>query len=654
MAENQLISETSPYLQQHAHNPVNWHAWNDAALKKARSENKPILLSIGYAACHWCHVMAHESFEDKETADFMNEHFVNIKVDREERPDLDKIYQTAHYILTQQSGGWPLTIFLTPDDLTPFFSGTYFPLTANYGLPSFKQVLQGVANAYENQQREIKNQNAQLQKILQQEPAIISDVRLNQQPIQVAIQTLNRHYDAENGGFGNAPKFPQAPRIEFLLHTQSSSLTITTLQKLANAGIYDQLGGGFFRYSVDAYWIIPHFEKMLYDNGQLLFLYAVIAKFTENPVFIHAAQQTGEWLMNVMQASEGGYYSSLDADSEGKEGKYYVWNKDELVNLLTPEENAVITFYFGFNHPANFENEWHLHCVKPLEQVAIDLDLSFDVVNKLVISAKEKMLAARNKRVPPHLDNKILTAWNALAIKAMFLAGDTLQNDKFTASAQRALNYIQQHFWRSGRLYATNNKLAYLDDYAFLIDALITALQTLWNTEFLQFAITLADTALNYFYDKQNGGFFFTANDHEKLLYRPKTMMDEAIPSGNGVMVRILFLLGHLLGETRYLQAAEKTLHAAWPMLTQHPAEHCELLLGLMDFLHPAQIVVIRGAKMELKTWQRKSQKLDNYVFAIPDHETHLPGLLNGKKPRGKACAYVCEGTHCSEVIDLG
>lgn len=656
LTTNRLIHETSPYLQQHAHNPVDWYAWGEEALAKARLENKPILLSIGYAACHWCHVMAHESFADPETAAIMNQLFINIKVDREERPDLDKIYQTAHYLLTQQAGGWPLTVFLTPDDLTPFFTGTYFPAEERYQLPSFKMVLKGIAHFYQQKPDEIKNQNNELLKILKHTSTSHAEITLTDQPIQLAQSVLQRHYDSLHGGFGHAPKFPQPTKLEFLSH-YSSTMVVETLRHMANAGIYDQLAGGFYRYAVDANWQIPHFEKMLYDNGQLLFLYTQAAKQYQQPFFAEIARATAIWILKNMQSSEGGYFSSIDADSEGEEGKFYIWDKTEISSLLTPDEYEVIELYFGLDEPANFEQYWHLHVRNDSEKIAKILNKNLSTIHHLVATAKEKLLSARTKRIAPARDEKILTAWNALVIKAMFIAGQQLHEPLFIQSGERALNFIHQHLWKNQRLLASYKDgrahlPAYLDDYAFLLDALITALQVTWKTEYLHFAMQLAEILLTHFTDKTAGGFYFIADDHEKLLYRPKTMMDEAQPAGNAIAARALIILGYLLGETRYLGTAQKTLEAAWAALLSHPAEHCALLLALKQFLEPPTIVIIRGNENEIKTWQEQVTNINHYVFAIPDNITDLPATLATKESREKTCAYVCRGTTCLPVIE--
>lgn len=565
---NLLIHETSPYLLQHAHNPVQWYPWGDEALQKARDENKPILLSIGYAACHWCHVMAHESFSDVGTAEIMNNLFINIKVDREERPDLDKVYQSTHYLLTQRSGGWPLTVFLTPDEHIPFFSGTYFPLQAKYQLPAFKEVLLKISEFYLNHPSEINNQNVQLMQMLNPPEPIINDAHLNLQPLQNGLQVLAREYDTLNGGFGNAPKFPQPTKLALLLKN-NSPLVFSSLTHMAKGGIYDQLGGGFFRYSVDAEWRIPHFEKMLYDNAQLIELYALAYKQTGDELYARVADETARWVISKMQSSEGGYYSSVDADSEGIEGKYYVWNIDEIKSLLTADEFAIIQIHYGLNDNPNFENQWHLN----ITQIVTDESL---------ISAKKKLLTARNKRTAPAIDTKVLTAWNALMIKAMYIAGDVLNEPSFIQSAEKALSFIQSSLWKDQHLLATNNKpiLAYLDDYAFLIDALIVS----GKQEHISFACDLSEILLNHFSDPK-GGFYFTSNTHEKLLYRPKSMMDEALPAGNSIAARAFLSLRSLTGDLRYSKAAEKTLQAAWPLVMHYPTSHCSMLETIKDIL---------------------------------------------------------------------
>jgi uncharacterized protein YyaL (SSP411 family) len=574
--QNFLKDETSPYLLQHAENPVEWHSWNEATLAKARAGNKPILLSVGYAACHWCHVMAHESFEDETTAQYMNKFFINIKVDREERPDIDKIYQTTHYLLTEHSGGWPLTVFLTPDDCVPFFSGTYFPATPRASLPAFKDVLIKIAEIYRDRQDDVRKQNHSLQQALLPKHTPTPAVELNKTPLRLAVSSLQHTYDAKNGGFGGAPKFPNPSKLEFL-QLEKSDMVENTLFHMAEGGIYDQLRGGFYRYSVDAQWQIPHFEKMLYDNAQLLAIYAQASQIDDEPYFAQIARETANWVRVEMQDPNGGYYASLDADSAGHEGLFYVWDLAEIESVLSNEEFAMVKIYYGLEGEPNFEGKWHLRIIEALRD---------DHEKQVLIRAQQKLLQARELRPRPYRDEKILTAWNGLMIKSMFVAGNILQETAFLASAQKALQFARDNVWVKQKLFANykDGKAtlpAYLDDYVFLLDAVLTSLKIVEDEANVNFARELADALLNHFYDAEEGGFFFTADDHEKLLYRPKTFMDEALPASNGVAVRVLMEMGQRFNDSRYSTAAEKTLQKAWPVISQYPAEHCSLLLGL-------------------------------------------------------------------------
>ena len=671
--DNHLAAETSPYLLQHRHNPVDWYPWNDEALALARSTGKPILLSIGYSACHWCHVMAHESFEDPDTAALMNRLFVNIKVDREERPDLDRVYQLAHQILTQRGGGWPLTVFLSPDDLTPFFAGTYFPGTPRYGSPAFQDVLTRVAQFYANHQDEIRQQNQAVRDIFERirNDATGGSSELNAAPMTAAYRSLSENFDSRFGGFGSAPKFPHPSSLEFLLwqasdpktdpeiRTQSSAMLTATLTHMANGGIHDQLGGGFSRYSVDAQWLIPHFEKMLYDNGPLLALYAQTAALTGELRYAETAHGIARWVMRDMQSPDGGYWSSLDADSEGHEGKYYVWDRDEISDLLSDDEHAVFAPRYGLDQPANFEDKWNLHVAADIEQIAKATDQTADDVSALLNSACTKLLDVREQRVRPGLDDKVLTAWNGLMIRGMTIAGRLLQTPDHIGSAQRAVDFIRNRLWKNGRLLASwrDNRAtlpAYLDDYAMLLDAVLELLQTEWNSELYEFARQLADTLLRDFEDPQQGGFWFTANDQNVPLHRSKTFSDDSLPAGNAVAARALLVLGHLSAEPRYLAAAERTIKAAMPGMQRYPDGHAAMLLGLKNALEPPTMVVLRGEPSKLQAWRRAlDTQFDprRIVLAIPTDATRLSGLLAQCTPRGDICAYVCRGTECSLPI---
>jgi len=663
---NHLGDETSPYLQQHADNPVEWYPWSEAALAKARAENKPILLSIGYSACHWCHVMAHESFENEETAAVMNRLFVNIKVDREERPDLDKIYQNAHYLLVRRNGGWPLTMFLTPDQQLPFFGGTYFPGKASHGLPAFSALLERVEQFFRTQTEQLGEQNQALLEALQNSFSETTGeaVTLTPTPLERGLGQLAQQYDSTHGGFGTTPKFPMHSSLEFCLRNwlssgeeQALAMLEHTLHALASSGLYDHLGGGFYRYAVDAAWTIPHFEKMLYDNGQLLSLYAALAEATDNNRFDRVMLECGNWVLREMEAPDGGYYSTIDADSESEEGRYYLWQPDEVQNLLTPEENTVVSALFGLDGPANFEDRaWHLLASKPISTVAEALNYSDKRVIVILSAALPKLLAARDQRQRPGLDDKLLTSWNGLMIRALAMAGRWLGEQRFIDSAERALDLIHDQFWQSGRLLATGKDgvvrlNAYLDDYVLLIEAILELLQCRWRSSDLQFAIALAEVVLGHFNDPQQGGFYFTSDDHETLLTRPKSLGDDALPAGNGVAARVLQRLGHLLGEPRYLAAAETALQAAWPALEQAPIAHTGLLSALDEWLTPPPTVILRGSPEALASWTKQlrgSYRIDRQIFAVPEDADDLPTLLATRAPEpGQVVAYLCRGEQC-------
>ncbi len=668
---NALVNETSPYLLQHAHNPVEWYPWGTAALQKARRENKPILLSVGYSACHWCHVMAHESFEDPKTAELMNRLFVNIKVDREERPDIDKIYQTAHSLLTRRSGGWPLTVFLTPDDRVPFFAGTYFPNEPRHGMPSFRDLLQRVHDYLADNEADIRKQNSTLVEALQSMHQADPATSLSPLPLDTARQQLEQAFDERDGGFGSAPKFPHPTNIERLLRHWAGARTtagtsdqralhmaVFTLEKMARGGLFDQLGGGFCRYSVDDHWMIPHFEKMLYDNGALLALYAEARAATGNPLFHRVCQLTADWVMRDMQAPEGGYYSSLDADSEGEEGKYYVWTRAAVKALLSEDDYAVFARRYGLDRAANFEGQWHLHVFRTRSELAREFSLAESDIEQLDQRARATLLEVRERRIPPGRDDKILTSWNGLMIRGMAIAGRHLDRPDWAASAERALDFIYQTLWKDGRLLATckdgrAHLNAYLDDYVYLIDGILELLQVRWRAADLSFAIELAEVLLRHFQDPE-GGFFFTSDDHEALIQRPKPNHDEATPSGNGIAAKVLGRLGHLLGESRYLQAAENTLKASWGEIRSMPHGHASLLLALEESLFPLQTVIIRGADVATADWRslvNRPYAPRRLTLTIPDTAGQLPGQLGERTPRGAAVAYVCSGHTCSAPL---
>jgi uncharacterized protein YyaL (SSP411 family) len=676
MPRNRLEFETSPYLRQHADNPVDWYPWSEAALTRARTEDKPILLSIGYSACHWCHVMAHESFEDAATAALMNELFINIKVDREERPDLDRIYQIAQQMISHGPGGWPLTMFLTPADQQPFFGGTYFPKEARHGMPAFGDLLKRVAQYYHGHRAEILAQNSQLQQAFASiEPTRGTSAALDDAPLREARAALERSFDVRHGGFTQAPKFPHPGSIERCMRQwyatsdevtpdlQALYMASLTLTRMAEGGICDQLGGGFARYSVDAQWMIPHFEKMLYDNGQLLCAYANAALATGEALFARTAAATADWVLRDMRAADGGFYSSLDADSQGHEGRFYVWTRAEVQALLSPAQYAAFAPRYGLDLPGNFEGAWHLHTYESLDAIAARLAAPLPEVQGLLDSARAALLEARNRRVWPARDDKILTSWNALMIKGLAIAARVLKRDDLADAAAAAVDFLRHSLWRDGRLLATYKDgrahlPAYLDDYAFLADALLELLQTRWRTADLEFARELLDVLLTQFEDAQNGGFFFTAADHEKLFHRSKSFGDDSLPSGNAVAASVLCRLGYLLGDRSYLDAAERTLEAGWAALQQYPQAHMALLNALEDWLSPPQVLIVRAAAgaagmAAAEGWTRQIGAWyapQRMLFAIPD-EAQLPPGLQEKRALDGPTAYLCTGMTCSAPL---
>ncbi|APV48951.1 thioredoxin domain-containing protein [Betaproteobacteria bacterium GR16-43] len=651
---NRLAHETSPYLQQHADNPVDWYPWGPEALAESKRTGKPILLSVGYSACHWCHVMAHESFEDEAVAKVMNELFVNIKVDREERPDIDQIYQSAQAMLTQRNGGWPLTMFLTPDQM-PFHGGTYFPKTARYGLPGFPDLLKRVREFHDQGGDEIREQNAQLLAALgRANPKSGAHVAaLDRAPLDAAYAFLRQTFDSEHGGFGGAPKFPHPDSIEFLLRhfaangdAEALGMAAISLAKMAEGGIFDHLGGGFARYSVDDEWAIPHFEKMLYDNGWLLRLYADAWLVTKEPLFERTADETAAWVMREMQSPEGGYYSSLDADSEGHEGKYYVWTPESVKALLTPEEFAIVSPHFGLDRPANFEGkEWHFVVAKPLEAVAESVGLPLAGAEDLLASARAKLFVARERRVRPGRDEKILVSWNALMIGGMARAARAFGKPEWLASARKALEFVRERMWKNERLLATYKDGrahldAYLDDHAFLLAALLEVMQAGFEAKDLAWAEALGDVLLEEFQDEKDGGFFFTAHGHEPLIHRPKPGHDNATPSGNGVAALALTRLAYLTGEMRFREAAERTLALYAPAMARHPAGFGSLLATLEETLVPPRLVKVAGPAASLEPWR-----------ALLDG-AYLPTTVAIAQPGSAPVnALVCEGVTCLPPI---
>ncbi len=666
---NRLIAETSPYLRQHAYNPVAWQPWDETALQQARSEGKPILLSIGYSACHWCHVMAHESFEDEAVAAVMNRLYVCIKVDREERPDLDKIYQAAHNLLARRAGGWPLTMFLDPHDLTPFFGGTYFPKSARFGLPAFPDLLIHIDRYYREHRDELAEQAPRLRAALVEQESRGTTVSgaSHKGLLDQAVAELKKQFDASNGGFGDAPKFPHPTGIRRLLlaaaeNDDSEALRMAgfTLQAMCDRGLFDHLEGGFFRYSVDAHWHIPHFEKMLYDNAQLIPLYAEAFIATREPRFREAALASATWVIQDMQSPSGAYYATIDADSDGEEGAFYLWRRAEFEAPLAGEERIVAVPYFGISGPPNFEGHaYHLMIATPQSILSEQLSLPLAEVERRVDTARRKLIASRATRARPGRDDKILTAWNGLMIKGMARASRLLAVPRLQDSARAAFTAVQNTLWNGQRLAAVTkdgrtSPYGYLDDYAFLLDATMELLMSEWQDGDLAFALALAHRLVDDFADAAGGGFFFTPKDHEALLYRPKPFSDDALPSGNGVVAASLLRLSHLIGEPTFHDVAEATIAAGNADLARYPSMHGALLEALEDALAPPPLIILRGEGRELKAWHSRAQEQfapRRSVFAIPSNARNLPAGLAARAPIGPIVAYACHGLSCEAPI---
>jgi uncharacterized protein len=661
---NRLAGETSPYLLQHADNPVDWHPWGDEAFGRARREGKPVLLSIGYSACHWCHVMAHESFEDPSIAALMNDGFVNVKVDREERPDVDQIYQTAHALMTRRSGGWPLTVFMTPDG-DPFFAGTYFPKDARHGLPGLRELLPHIASVYAGKAEVIAEQGETLRRALRSLEPKPGVEALPAHARERALEALRSTFDATHGGFGSAPKFPHVPELRLALHAHlvdpsSGALAIAALTatRMAEGGIHDQLGGGFCRYSVDAQWQIPHFEKMLYDNGPLLGLYADLWSATRDAAFERAAAGIVAWLQREMRAPDGAFYSSLDADSEGEEGRFYVWQREEARSLLSDREYAVAAPHFGLDGPPNFEGHaWNLRVARPLQVVAAHAGIASDEAATLLATARAKLLAARAQRTRPGLDDKILTSWNALAISGLASASRRLQRPDWAALAFEAADAIKRTSWREGRLLATRkgeraHLNAYLDDYAFMLEALDALMQTRFRLEDYAWAREIADALLDRFEDVQGGGFFFTSHDHEALIHRPKPGHDNATPSGNGIAASALIALGHVAGEMRYVDAAARAVRLFASQIADAPRGFASLIGALDALASPPSVVLITGEAARTAQWHATlAAPLRAGVRIYDVGGLSLPSELRKGEPTAEVEAWVCRGMTCLPPI---
>ncbi|HZP84680.1 MAG TPA: thioredoxin domain-containing protein, partial [Chthonomonadaceae bacterium] len=667
----------SPYLLQHAHNPVDWYPWGEEAFARARAEDKPILLSVGYSACHWCHVMERESFENEAIAAQMNRDFINIKVDREERPDVDAIYMGAVQMLTQQ-GGWPMTVFLTPDG-KPFYGGTYFPPEDRWGRPGFPRLLEAIANAWQTQRADVEQQSEAITAQLNEASDFsrgLPDALLTPTILQNAFETLSRQFDSHYGGFGSAPKFPQPANLDFLLRFYAYSqrqeplaMVEKTLQQMALGGIYDQLGGGFHRYSTDAVWLVPHFEKMLYDNAQLAQTYTRCFQATGKAFYRGVAEETLEYVLREMTSPEGGFYSAQDADSEGEEGKFFVWTPEEVEAVLDAREAEVFCAFYDVTPHGNWEGRSILHVVMDVPEVAARFGLSIEEAARILDGGREKLFAAREHRVKPGLDDKILAAWNGLMLAAFAEAAAVFDNDAFRQAAERNAGFVlsQMSFTDAQgrfRLYRTYRngeaKLnGYLEDYAFTADGLLWLYEATFDARWLDTARALTETMLAYFWDEDGGGFFATSSDHETLIQRLKDWDDNATPSGNSVAVEVLLKLAVLTGEDSYRQKAARVLRKLGPVLEKHPYGFARML-GALDFYlsTPKEIALVGDpAEEATKALLRAvyASYLPNKVVALAARPeaalANIPLLADRPMREGRPTAYVCENFACKEPV---
>lgn len=659
---NRLAGEKSPYLLQHQYNPVDWYPWGEEAFAKARREHKALFLSIGYSTCHWCHVMERESFESETIAQFLNEHFVSIKVDREERPDVDKIYMTFVQATTGQ-GGWPLNVFLTPD-LKPFFGGTYFPPDARHGRSSFLQVLQQIQRVWETRREDLTNSAAQIHERLEQAASSTEapdDTHLSPATVRQAATIFKKTYDSRHGGFGDAPKFPQPSQPQLLLRyakrfndEEARRMVLHTCDRMAAGGIHDQLGGGFARYSVDAEWLVPHFEKMLYDNAQLTELYLDAYLASGEQHYADIARDILGYILRDMTSPEGGFYSAEDADSEGHEGKFYCWTTEELKHLLTPEEYEVVGRYFGVTEKGNFVDHSHPQPLAGQNVLSVVHPKLSAPEKKLLGSAKPKMVAARAKRVRPHLDDKVLASWNGLMLGAMARAYVVLGDEAYLSAAEKNAAFLRSHLWdaKTKTLYhrwrdGERDKTQLLSAYAFLLSGTIELYEATLEPQHLEFACDLGDSMLSKFYDREHGGFWQSAADAPDLILRLKEDYDGAEPSGNSVAVLALLKLGHITGRQDFHAAAEKTLRSFAGRLEQIP-QAVPCMLQALDFsLQEPHRAVVGG-----QPGQAEKQRLLHAIHSVYQPNKVVLGTAGPVEPFAKTLpneplVYVCTGNAC-------
>lgn len=664
---NHLQHETSPYLLQHVDNPVDWYPWGEEALNRAKAEDKPILLSIGYAACHWCHVMAHESFEDEETAVFLNRHFISIKVDREERPDLDQIYMTAVVALTGQ-GGWPMTVALTPDG-KPFFGGTYYPLTPRYGMPSFKQVLASIANAWQTRRGEIGDSADKIAGHLSRGFALQGEgEQLDESLLDRALGSLGESFDADLGGFGGAPKFPPSMTLEFLLrmHLQrgddgSRRMVDHTLTKMAFGGIYDHVGGGFARYATDAKWLVPHFEKMLYDNAQLARVYLHAWQVSGKPLYRRVVEETLDFVVRELRHADGGFYSSYDADSEGVEGKFYVWSAAEIRSLLGDEANLFMRVY-GVSERGNWEGHNILNLPRDPDEVAAAMGMEPAALQGRLAAARKVLYGARAGRVWPGLDDKVLTSWNGLMLAAFAEAGRLLNRPDYTAVAVDNASFLRGVMrGENGRLFRTWKAGAqpkyngYLEDYAYLADGLLALYHATFDDRWYVWARELADLMLTHFADEATGGFYDTSDDHEALIYRPKDVQDNAVPSANGMAAGVLLRLGLYEGNGRYWDIGERAVASLYEPMAKYPTGFSQWLCAAAFIMgNPQELAIVGDHGLddtEALIDAAFAAYRPNLVVAVGQSGKTIPLLAHRDMLGNQATAYLCQRFICQRPV---
>ena len=662
---NRLVNETSPYLLQHAHNPVDWYPWGSEAFNRAQAENRPILLSIGYSACHWCHVMERESFEDEAIARLMNENFIPIKVDREERPDLDHIYQTVGQMLTGQ-GGWPLTMFLTPE-LEPFWGGTYFPPEDRFGRPGFRRVLQSVAQHYQREPDRVRSAADEIREALEQINRIESG-SLHEDLLNEAAHSLARAFDLRNGGFGSQPKFPNTMSLElFLRHWNNSGdteflrMSRLSLRKMAEGGIYDQIGGGFHRYSTDAKWLVPHFEKMLYDNALLARLYTDAWLATRDPLFERVVHETLAYVVREMTSPEGGFYSTQDADSEGEEGKFFVWTPSEVAAAIGENDAALLCDYYGVTSGGNFEHQKSiLNITGSFSKLAGDFGIGEDEAERHIQTARSRLFQTRETRVKPFLDDKILTGWNGLMISAFAAAGGVFKRQDYVDTAANASRFVLDRLeigerlcrsYRAGR----SSGEAYLDDYAFIIAGLLDVYEATWEGEWLQHANALAEKMITLFKDDATGDFFFTPEGSEAVLVRPRQNADQSIPSGVSAAVLDLLRLSSLMGRPDWRELAHGVMRANAEIMRANPHGGGNLICAFDLFEHGPMEVVLRGAlqdpDFQAGAHRLKQQYAPNRLIVAAAPGDDYPPILRGKESVSAVTAYVCKEFSCSPPV---